>query len=237
MNIDPKLNDSLFVEVICASLDGSVYFVDLESGVFSRKPIKVNNPIKGSVSIDPRGFPILYVGQGIANKKEFGFRIFSLIDQRLLYFLNGSDSFSIRNWGAFDGAPLINAGNDVMYLGGENGLLYCVKLNTRFDSLTSEIAVAPQEWKLRYKVNEAHKVGIENSVAAFGDKIFFADNHGYVLAFNLTTLKPLWVIHNHDDTDASLVIQPEAGVPYLYTGSEVDKQGKTGFAYLKKSMG
>jgi outer membrane protein assembly factor BamB len=237
MNIDSKFNDSLFVEVISASLDGSVYFLDLETGGTSRKPIKINNPIKGSVSIDPRGLPILYIGQGIANKKEFGFRIFSLIDQRLLYFLNGRDSFSIRSWAAFDGAPLINAGNDVMYLGGENGLLYCVKLNTKFDSVTWQTEVAPQEWRLRYKVNDAHQVGIENSVAAYGDKIFFADNHGYILALSLSTLKPLWVIHNHDDTDASLVIQPEAGIPYLYTGSEVDKQGKKGFSYLKKING
>lgn len=237
MNIDPKFNDSLFVEVISASLDGNVYFLDLETGNASRKPIKINNPIKGSVSIDPRGLPILYVGQGIANKKDFGFRLFSLIDQRLLHFLNGRDSFSIRSWAAFDGAPLINAANDVMYLGGENGLLYCVKLNTRFDSLTMQADITPQEWRLRYKVSDAHQVGIENSVAAYGNKIFFADNHGYILAIDLATLKPLWVIHNHDDTDASLVIQPEGGVPYLYTGSEVDKQGKKGFSYLKKING
>jgi len=237
MNIDPKFSDSLFVEVIAASLDGNVYFLDLETGTPSRKPIKINNPIKGSVSIDPRGFPILYVGQGIANKKIFGFRIFSLIDQQLLYFLDGNDPFSIRNWAAFDGSPLINAANDVMYLGGENGLLYCVKLNTRYDSLTGKANIAPQELRLRYKVNDDHKVGIENSVAAYGNKIFFADNHGYILAIDLSTLKPLWVIHNYDDTDASLIIQPEAGIPYLYTGSEVDKQGKMGFSYLKKING
>jgi hypothetical protein len=230
-------NDSLFTEVIAASLNGNIYFLDLATGQFSRKPININNPIKGSVTVDPRGLPILYVGQGVANKKEFGFRLFSLIDSKRLFFLDGKDRFAVRNWAAFDGAPLINPKNDMMYLGGENGLFYFVKLNTHVDSLTLATAVAPQVLKLKYHVNAEHKVGIENSVAAFQDKIFFADNHGYIIAFDLISMTPMWVSNNHDDTDATLVIQPEGNIPYLYTGNEVDKQGKNGFVYLKKMNG
>lgn len=236
MNIDQKFKDSLLVEIIVGSLDGKIYFLDLKTGEKTRKPIDIKNPIKGTVTIDPRGLSILYSGQGIASKKEFGFRIFSLIDQQKLHFINGRDVFAHRAWAAFDGSALINPANDMMYLGGENGLFYCVKLNSKLDS-TSQVSIAPQEWKLRYRVNTYHQVGVENSVAAYQDKIFFSDNHGYIVAIDLKTLKPMWVSHNHDDTDASLVIKPEDGIPYLYTGNEVDKQGKKGHSYLKKING
>ena len=63
--------------------------------------------------MDPRGYPLLYVGQGIpeANGRsvDIGTRIFSLIDQSLLFFLDGDDPFAQRSWYAFDAAPLVDA--------------------------------------------------------------------------------------------------------------------------------
>ena len=51
-----------FVEVIYGALDSYVHFYDLETGHPSRDPIKVESSIKGSITIDPRGYPLLYVG-------------------------------------------------------------------------------------------------------------------------------------------------------------------------------
>ncbi|HRI78203.1 MAG TPA: hypothetical protein PLR06_01605, partial [Cyclobacteriaceae bacterium] len=171
---------NLFTEVIVGSLDGHIYFLDLSTGLHSRNPIDIKNPIKGSVAVDPRGLPILYAGQGINVEKEFGFRIFSLMDQRLLHFINGRDPFALRKWAAFDGAALINPKNDRMILGGENGLIYNVKLNTRLDSASRCMVVAPQELKYHYSTGPAHQQGIENSVAAFQNKIYFAVDDGYI---------------------------------------------------------
>lgn len=237
MNVTESFKSAGFTEIIVGSLDGHIYFLDLSTGAFSRNPIDIKNPIKGSVAVDPRGYPILYAGQGINVGKEFGFRIFSLLDQSKLHFIDGRDPFAYRRWAAFDGAALINPKNDRMYLGGENGLIYSLKLNTKFDSASRCVNIAPQTLKYRYKVNESHEQGIENSVAAFQDKIFFADNHGYIQCLDLNTMKPLWIQKNYDDTDATLVIKPECGIPYLYTGNEVDKQGHKGFSYLKKING
>ena len=238
MNVfDEFKTQDTFMEVIVGSLDGHIYFLDLATGRNSRSPINIKNPIKGSVAIDPRGLPLLYAGQGINVEKQFGFRIFSLLDQSLLHFINGRDPFAFRSWAAFDGAALINPKNDRMVLGGENGLIYNIKLNTRLDSATRCLAIAPQELKYRYKTGPSHQQGIENSVAAFQDKIYFADNHGYIQCLSLVTMKPVWILQNHDDTDATIVIKPECGVPFLYTGNEVDKQGKKGFSYLKKING
>ena len=139
MNIrdDKKAKDGL-VEVIYAALDGKIYFFDLEDGEFTRDPIKVPGPIKGSVTIDPRGYPLLYVGQGIeevdGNTVKIGLRIFSLIDQSELLFINGRDQFATRHWYASDCAPIIDANSDTCIWAGENGLLYTITLNSQYDT-------------------------------------------------------------------------------------------------------
>jgi outer membrane protein assembly factor BamB len=238
MNLKPEFrNQPGFSEVIVGSLDGNIYFLDLETGKASRPAIDIGNPIKGSVSIDPRGYPLLYCGQGIAVKNEFGFRIFNLIDQKVLYFINGIDPFAFRGWGAFDGSALINPSNDRMYLGGENGIFYTLKLNASFRPELKTVSIHPRVLKYRYRLKNDHQQGMENSVAAYRDKIYFADNFGYIQCININTYKPEWILHNHDDTDASLVLEAEGAVPYLYTGNEVDKQGDRGSAFLKKING
>ena len=83
MNLNPASKAKTdFTEVIIGSLDGKIYFIDLETGKASRPAINIQNPIKGTLSVDPRGWPLLYAGQGISNTGEFGVRIFSLTDQK-----------------------------------------------------------------------------------------------------------------------------------------------------------
>ena len=73
VNIDEEFkNQENFTEGIYASLDGKIYFLDLQSGKLSRDTINVGNPIKGSLSIDSREIPMLYVGEGINESGSFG---------------------------------------------------------------------------------------------------------------------------------------------------------------------
>jgi hypothetical protein len=66
-----------------ATLDGNIYFLDLDDGKATRPLINVGYPHKGSVTVDPRGYPLLYAGQGIDEKAgkrvPIGYRIFSLL--------------------------------------------------------------------------------------------------------------------------------------------------------------
>ncbi|SKC82255.1 hypothetical protein [Maledivibacter halophilus] len=101
MNIfDEKKNKDNLKEVIYGTLDSNIYFLDLDDGSFTRNKLKIPGPIKGSVTIDPRGIPLLYVGQGInrVNNRwvKMGYRIFSLLDQKLLCFINGQDEFAYK---------------------------------------------------------------------------------------------------------------------------------------------
>lgn len=235
MNISaPFKQKPNFTEVIYGSLDGRIYFLDLDSGKQTRKPIVIRNPIKGSLSVDPRGYPILYIGQGINETGEFRFRMFSLIDGKLLSSINGIDKQANRRWGAFDGSALINRETDTMYLGGENGILYRVKLNTRYNAKRAQLSLNPKIDKYVYQTRHQ---GIENSVAMYKNLAYFSDNGGFIQAVDMNTLTPRWTFKGNDDTDATIAIEVENGIPFLYTGNQVDKQGPGGKVYLRKLNG
>jgi outer membrane protein assembly factor BamB len=226
-----------FVEVIQGSLDGSVHFLDLRTGKPTRPPIDTGNPIKGSVSLDPRAYPLLFVGQGIPQRKPIGLRVYDLISQKEVFFLAGKDKASPRRWGAFDSSGLLNRSTDSYLLGGENGLFYALRLNTNFDSIKLTLKVRPEVLRYRYTPPDAEHYGIENSFSVMGNLAFFADNGGTLQALDLRTFQPVWSFDAGDDTDASIPVELEDGRPVLYTGTEVDKTGPQGKTWLRKLDG
>ncbi|MEG6523823.1 outer membrane protein assembly factor BamB family protein [Desulfotomaculum sp. 1211_IL3151] len=241
MNISPaKKQREGLKEVIYATLDGNVYFLDLEDGEYTRPVIKIPGPVKGSVSVDPRGLPLLYVGQGIdsynGRRVEMGYRIFSLLDQHPLFFLPGYDPFAYRNWGAFDSTALVDSKTDTMLLGGENGILYKVKLNSFYNEQINQITVKPDIIRYRYKVvDKGNHQGIENSVVIYKNYAYFADNGGVLQCVDTNQMKPVWARDVTDDTDSTLVLEEEEPQRvFLYTACEVDLQGNTGKSYLRK---
>ena len=240
MNLkEDKKNKKHLKEVIYGTLDGNVYFLDLEDGKTTREKLKTPGPIKGSVTVDPRGIPLLYVGQGIntvgGKRVEMGYRIFSLINQEKLFFINGSDAFAHRSWGAFDSTALIDAETDNLILGGENGLFYRIKLNTQYEETAGSLAIDPQVTKYRYKITGNPYQGIENSVAVYRNLAYFADNGGWLQCIDVNKLQPLWIRNVTDDTDSTIVIEEEEDQQIsLYTACEVDKQGVKGLSYIRK---
>lgn len=226
-------------EVIYATLDGNIYFLDLEDGKATRPLINVGYPHKGSVTIDPRGYPLLYAGQGIDEKAgkrvPIGYRIFSLINNKQLFFINGFDKLALRKWGAFDSTPLIDGGNDLMIEPGENGILYTVKLNTDYRPDKGTISIKPYMTGYRYKSPKKNTLGTENSAAIYKNLAYFADNSGTFQCVDLNTLRPVWIRDVTDDTDSTTVIDEisESEV-YVYTACEIDKQGSGGSCFIRK---
>ncbi|MGL4740944.1 MAG: PQQ-binding-like beta-propeller repeat protein [Sarcina sp.] len=235
MNLsEENKNNSEFIEVIYASLDGNIYFLNLKTGEQTRKKIFVGNPIKGSLSIDPRGYPLLYVGEGINEGGNFGFNIYSLVDGRLLYEI-ASDADAPRAWGAFDSSPLIDKKTDTLFVLGENGIVYKIKLNTKLDENNKSISIKPLVSKYIYDAKGY--AGIESSLVAYSNLGYFADNKGGVQCINLNSMKPIWLDYTGDDTDATIVLDIEKDNPFIYTGNEVDHQGERGISTFKKIDG
>lgn len=226
-------------EVIYGALDGKIYFLDLDDGSKTRSQINIGAPIKGSITVDPRGYPLLYAGQGIdevnEKKVKIGFYIFNLLNQRQLYFLNGIDLSSYRYWGAFDSTPLIHKESDTLFECGENSMLYSIKLNTMYDSVKGIISIAPDETKYRYLSPFKRSLGIESSIAAYKNLGYFTDNGGALKCVDLNTLSPVWIRDVTDDSDSTIAIEEhDKNNVMLYTANEVDLQGENGYSYVRK---
>lgn len=230
MNISPDMKAKDLVEVIYPTLDGNIYFLDLETGKSTREPIEVGFSMKGTGMVDPRGWPILYTGMGLNENgdklTEFKYMMFSLIDQKPLYHILGRDAMAFRGWGAFDSSALVDGKTDTFIEAAENGMVYKVKLNTNFDRQAGTIAISPQLTKFRYKNSGNPELGIENSVAVYKNYMYFCDNGGTFLCVDINTLKPVWSYSVGDDTDSTTVIEETDEGVFLYTGNQVDKRSQ-----------
>jgi len=219
--------DDAFAEVVVGSLCGTIYFIDLETGKATRPHLSIHNPIKGTVSVDPRMNGLLYVGQGIPNGDRFGAYVFDMFKGEERFFRNGMDATSRRLWGAFDSNSLVDAGSGYWFHPAENGQIY--KTHVADDGTISKPV------KFNYGVSRHPQLGLEASLGAFKNLGFFGDNGGNIFCLNLMTMRPVWLLDNYDDTDASMVIDcDEKGHPFLFVGNEVDKQGSVGNAYIRK---
>lgn len=222
-------------EIISTSLCGQAYFIDFETGKPTREPLDVGNPIKGTPSLDPTLNGNLYVGQGIEAQPPIGLQAFNLFTHRRSFF-QGRDSDAWRSWHAYDSSPL--RVGDYLFWPAENGLIY------KF--FIAENGSVSLHSKLRYKVRGDSGAGVENSLCVYRNYGFFGDNHGDILCLDLSTLKPIWHYDNADDMDGSIVCEVETvtdstgavtEVPFLYAGSEVDRQGMRGTCHMVKLNG
>ncbi len=232
MNVSAAKKKGPLTEVIIAALDGKIRFIDLMDGKRTRPEIDIGAPIKGSVTVDPRGYPLLYCGQGIfevhGRTVKCGMRIFSLISGKPLWFLNGDDKHKLRNWYCFDAAPLIDAQTDTMLQVGENGLTYLVKLNAEYDREMGKVRVKPQVDRYGYKSNVTKRPGMENSIAVYNHYGYFVDNSGLLICLDLNTLKAIWATPTGDDTDATCAIEEDEEGVWLYTANEMDLRADAG---------
>lgn len=209
-------------ELIISSLCGKVYFINYETGKVSRKTIDVKNPIKGTGMLDPQLNGNLYIGQGIPRTYPIGALVINLFKHSISDFFS-KDPNAWRSWGAYDASPLIVG--DFLIRVGENGTVYKYHRENGNIKLHST---------LRYRKNNSSAGGMESSMAVYKNYGYTTDNHGNILCINLNNLNPVWYYDNHDDSDASPILEMEDGVPYLYSGCEVDRQGNEGMSYLVK---
>lgn len=240
MNIYPeKKSKENLVEVITAALDGKIYFNDLEDGKPTRDPIDALYAFKGGADVDPRGYPLLYVGHGLDTKEgeqvPCGMRILSLIDGSELMFIDGYDKHTLRWWPAFDAGALLDSSTDTLIQCGENGLVYFIKLNTSFSPEKGTISIDPEITKYRYWSPYGYKIGAEGSPVGYRNFIYFADNSGLLQCIDVNKMEPVWLRYVNDDTDSTLVLEEESeNIAYLYTACEVDLQGPGGLCYIRK---
>jgi len=213
-------------ELIFGAFDRKVHFLDAATGQRTRPDFATRDIIKGTVSIDPDGYPLIYFGS-----RDNKLRIVALDRERPTE-LWALDAYAVKglyndDW---DGNPTVI--DDLLIEGGENGYLFVVALNRRYDS-AGLVSVAP-EIKLAYPAwNDAllHRlhdlnISIESSVAVFGNRIYASNSGGRVFGLDLAAARQgqALVVFDYwagDDVDASIVIDQQG---MLYIGVEEERR-------------
>ena len=220
------------IEVREGAYDGMYHFLDGLTGLPVRSPLPTRDLAKGSATSDPDGFPLYYAGS-----RDGRFRIVALDrpEPLVLWSIEGATSVErpLRN-DDWDGAALVV--DDVLFVGGENGWLYVVRLHRSFDELRlvtvrpEIVATVPSfDDELLRALGDA-EVSIENSVALHEDVLYLSNSGGLVQGWDVgdvlaggSEIDRVFRFWTGDDTDASIVID---GAGHLYVASEYQRFGE-----------
>ncbi len=225
---DKKQKDGL-VEVIYATLDGHIYFLDIDDGSYTRDPLDIGMCFKGAGSLDPRGYPLMYVGAGDVNGNGERPRMYiiSLIDGSILFERGHDEDLAFRrdnsSWCAFDSSPLVDAETDTLIWPGENGLLYTIKLNTAYDKTAGTLSIAPDapvmtRYNTQRSGRESYWYGYEASADIVGEHLYVSENGGMFYCINLNTMELVWAQDTKDDSNGSPVFEKISDTEcYIYT--------------------
>lgn len=205
----------------------AVNFLDPATGASVYPAYVTGDIIKGSVTIDPDGYPLLYTGS-----RDDYFHVVALDrpQPEALWRLWAHDVEPTLWNNDWDGSSLVI--DDYLFEGGENGRFYVVKLNRGYDAaglvkVDPEIVFTTESWdaELLAALGDV-AVSVENSVAISGDTVYFANSGGLVQGWDISGLEqgrvPTRVLRfwTGDDTDASLVID---GDGMLYVVSQYER--------------
>lgn len=210
-------------ELIFGAYDRSVHFVDAATGVDTRPRFVTGDIIKGSVTLDPDGYPLLYFGS-----RDNQLRIMALdrSQPEVLWSLDANEVNGIWN-NDWDGNPLIV--DDIMYEGGENGWFFAYRLNRILgdDGLVQvnpELLFAMPGYNDDLIARSGRNVSIESSVAVFGQTVYFTNSGGRVVGLDVSDIRSgqapvVFDYYAGGDIDATPILDAEG---YLYVSIEYE---------------
>ncbi|MEK7227974.1 MAG: hypothetical protein AAB681_01300 [Patescibacteria group bacterium] len=212
-------------EIIFGAYDRKIHFVNTDTGEDTRAPFATGDIIKGSVTLDPDNFPLLYTGS-----RDNFYRIIALdrdvptelwkIEAKL------SDGVWNNDW---DGNGLIE--NDILYEGSENGIFHIIKLNRGYDA-SGKVTVSPIELisiptfsKEFIDMIGDEDLSIESSPLKIDDTVFIANSGGRIIGFDVSNVEQglaptVFDFWTGDDTDATLIADDDG---YIYAVSEDER--------------
>lgn len=221
--------------VVFGAYDRRVHFLDYHTGENILPPFEIADIIKGSVSVDPDGFPLVYVGGALEDTKLHVVAIDRAQPQEL-WSLDAHDVSPTMWWDNWDGSSLVV--DDYLFEGGENSVFHVVKLNREYDDdglvqVSPELVFSAPGWDqelldgLVGSARDAQNVSIENSVAYHDGIVYFSNGGGLVQGWDVSGLdegvEPTRVFRfwAGDDTDATITMDDEG---FLYVPVEWQHQ-------------
>ena len=167
---------------ITAGLDGKVGFSDADTGEQLLSPLETSRPIRATPTLDPDGYPLLYVGGDDGELRVVALDRGGTPD--VVWSLRAS-SVSPSQWGTdWSGSPLLSG--DRLVVGGGNSNLHVIKLNRSMDA-GGRVRVDPKleahipTWDDELNVVLGDReTGVDASIA-MGDSIAWVVNGGGLL--------------------------------------------------------
>ncbi|MBN2497581.1 MAG: PQQ-binding-like beta-propeller repeat protein [Deltaproteobacteria bacterium] len=212
-------------EIVVGTYDRCVHFLNAENGRRTRRPFCTGDIIKGSVTLDPDGDPLLYFGS-----RDNKLRIVALDRPSPVELWSMDADFVPGIWNNdWDGNPTVI--DDILLDGGENGYFFALKLNRDYDpngrvQVSPELLLAFRSWNdaLLAELGDEN-VSIENSVAVYDRRVYFANSGGRVLGLDLHQIHAgrapvVFDFWAGDDIDASIVVDHDG---MLYVAVELER--------------
>lgn len=228
-------------EIMGGAYDHRFHFIDAATGQRTRQPIVTGDIVKGSPSLDPDAFPLVYFGSRdnklrvVALDREQPEVIWSYQTPMPLCTVggrsgNGTNCFGMWN-DDWDAAPRII--NDVLFASAENSIFHAWKLNRSYDAdgkvqVDPELLVEFPAWddELMSDIQAGCTIGarcistsIESTPVFYEGRVYFGTSAGWVIGLDITQVEQgeitkvfeYWV---GDDVDGSIVIDAE-GMLYV----------------------
>lgn len=218
--------------VAFGAYDKAVHWLDGETGERLLPDFPVGDIIKGTVTVDPDGYPLLYTGS-----RDNYYRIIAMDREEPteLWKLSAT-AVSPTQWNDdWDGSGLVI--DDYLFEGGENSQFHIVKLNRGYDddgkvTVDPELVFNTPGWDAEQLAAIGDdEVSIENSVAISGNTVYFGNSGGLIQGWDISGLKegkdPERVFRYlvAEDTDASIVVDDEG---FIYASAEWEKNRERG---------
>jgi outer membrane protein assembly factor BamB len=228
-------------EIMVGAYDHRFHFIDAATGTRSRSPILTGDIVKGSPSLDPDGFPLVFFGSRdnhlriVALDREDPVELWSFETPKPLCTVDTRDEHGTSCFGLWnddwDAAPRIL--NDYLFASGENSVFYIWKLNRTYDAVglvqvDPQLVTAVPSWNDQLIADIQNGCSIparcpstsnESTPVFFEGRVYFSNSGGRVMGLDITDLEsgeaPIvfdyWV---GDDVDGSIVIDDE-GMLYV----------------------
>ncbi|MEQ1787354.1 MAG: PQQ-binding-like beta-propeller repeat protein [Acidimicrobiales bacterium] len=214
---------------IFGGYDGHIHFMDVATGERILPDVETGDIIKGTPTIDPEGYPLVYSGS-----RDNLLRIVALDRPGVAEVLWTLDSESVQpvKWNDdWDSSPIVIG--DYMIVGSESSRFWVIKLNRSYDAaglvhVDPEITFTDEAWDEQVIAdNEGDQhASVESSVTIVDNVAYFGTSAGLVLGYDLEgvddgqTPERVFRFYTAGDNDPSIVADDEG---MLYVAGEFDR--------------
>ena len=214
---------------IFGGYDGHLHFMDVDTGQRILPDVETGDLIKGTPTIDPEGYPLVYSGS-----RDNLLRIVALDRPGVAEVLWQLDSESVQpvKWNDdWDSSPIVIG--DYMIVGSESSRFWVVKLNRSYDAaglvqVAPEVVFTDEAWDDQVIADNGgdQHASVESSVTVVGDIAYFGTSAGLVLGYDLAGIEDgaaptrVFRFYTAGDNDASLVADDDG---MLYASAQNDR--------------